>query len=577
MRLPFIDMPWMLLLAVVLPALGAGLVILAARRRRARLLRLGTATMLARIAPTASLRHPGWRAVRLGAALAFAAIAFAGPRWGTERTIVRGEGVDIVLALDASSSMLVADERPDRLTRMKQEVRRLRSLSGADRFALIAFAGRSYILTPLTVDNGALELFLDNLDPNVVGQAGSSIARAIRQGADLLSSGKGEADRALIIMSDGEAFEPVAEVETAAREAREAGISLVTVGFGTTRGGTIPDRDARGVVSEKRDESGEVVISRYTPDLLRAAAQAAGGTFIPAEATDKAARIRRALSTLRTQVRATEAGQEQTPRFQLVLIPALLLVLLDTWLGERRRPRPRGAAASTPADRAAATLMLAAALALTPTPLRADDGADAAKAWRERRYADAVRLYRRVLEEGRQTPQDVYNLGTALLAADSLSAASELLQRVATARLTSDANDELRFRALFNLGLAHLRQGLAAQGEEAGPSLDVALAAYKRALLLRSGDRDAKWNYELALRKKQQGGGGGGGSQDRSPSPQPDPAAKPQAPVPRPAGGVGQQQAEQLLNSAARDEREVQGKKQRQNRVEPPPGGKDWE
>ena len=581
MRFPvFIDFPWLLVLALLLPAVAVALLVLAVRRRRARLARLGTEAMLARLAADAPAPRAGWRAVRLSLALVLAAIALAGPRWGSERTVVRGEGIDLVLALDASLSMLATDERPSRLERLKQEVRRLRALSGADRIALIAFAGRSYILTPLTVDDGALDLFLDNLDPTVVGQAGSSIARTIRQGTELLTATKTGSDRALVVMSDGEAFESPEEVQEAARAAREAGVSVVTVGFGTPQGSTIPVRDDRGAVTEKRDDNGEVVVTRYVPDLLRAAATAANGTFIPAEASDKAARIRSALSTLRRQARVTEAGREQTPRFQLFLIPAVLLVLLDTWLAERRRTR-RGFEAPpvvSTTSRAAAAILVAATVALAPAPLRADDAADAARAYRARRYAEAARLYRRALENGKGTPKELYNLGTALLAADSLPAATELLQRVATARLADDPQGELRFRALFNLGLAALRRGLAAQGDQGEAALDVALVAYKRALILRPADRDAKWNYELALRKKQSGGGGGGGGSDdkqQDQQPQPDSRNDPQ-PQPRPAGGLGQQQAEQLLNSASRDEREVQGKKQKQNRAEPPPGGKDW-
>ena len=124
--------------------------------------------MIARLVPPNAAVPPGWRATRLALASAFAGIAIAGPRWGVERTVVRGEGVDIVLAVDASLSMMATDERPNRLEKVKQEIRRLRAASPSDRFALLAFAGRSYILTPLTVDDAALDLFLDNLDPSVV-------------------------------------------------------------------------------------------------------------------------------------------------------------------------------------------------------------------------------------------------------------------------------------------------------------------------------------------------------------------------------------------------------------------------
>ncbi|MFL5577071.1 MAG: vWA domain-containing protein [Gemmatimonadaceae bacterium] len=589
------DRPLLLVLALLLPAVGGALVVAGARRRRVRLARLGTPAMIARLAPAASLAASGrLRALLLGGALLFAGVAFAGPRWGLERSVVRGEGVDVVLALDASLSMLATDERPSRLERVKQEVRRLRADSRGDRFALVAFAGRSYILSPLTVDNGALDLFLDNLDPSVVGQAGSSLARAIRQGTDLLLSTKTGSDRALVVMSDGEAFEPLEDVVAAAQRAREGGISLVTVGFGTPQGATIPlHGDGAGTV--KRDEEGNVVVTRYTPDLLRAAAQAANGTFIDAGAADKATRIRRALQQLRGQSRAVEAGTDRTPRFQLFLIPAVLLLLLDTLLAERRGRRLRGPAAAATADDGAAVterapsasppaasgargpaaaLLLALSLAL-PRAARADDATDATRAYRAKQYARAAALWRRAIEKGDRTPETLYNYGTALLAADSLKSAAEALERAATA--SKDA--EVRYRALFNLGLSHLRVGLRDTTEAGKPSLDAALAAYKKVLLARAGDRDAKWNYELALRKKKEqsgGGGGGGGGGGQSPSPKPDPSSRPQQPAQRPQGGLGEQRADELLNSAAREERDVQGKKQQQSRPEPPPGGKDW-
>ena len=107
---------------------------------------------------------------------------------GRRAHVVRSRGIDMVLSLDASLSMMAEDERPSRLERMKQEVRRLRAMSPGDRMGVLAFAGRSYVLSPLTIDEGALDLFLDNLDPSVVGQAGSSLARTIRQGVDLLDA-----------------------------------------------------------------------------------------------------------------------------------------------------------------------------------------------------------------------------------------------------------------------------------------------------------------------------------------------------------------------------------------------------
>ena len=564
------DHPWALAIALVL-AIALGILALRIQRGRAkRLARLGNPPVVERLLPAGLSSSSGrWRAGRLALAGLLAGVAFAGPRWGREKTAVRVQGYDLVIAMDASLSMLATDVRPNRLELAKQEVRRLRALGATARVGLIAFAGRSYILTPMTVDEGAVDLFLDNLDPSIVGQAGSSLARAIRQGTDLLAATESGSGRALVVISDGEAFEPVADVIEAGKRAREAGVALVTVGIGTTQGSTIPITDDNGQRTQKTDENGAVVVSHYTPELLKAAADAAEGTFIPAEQTDKAARIRAALSSVRASEIASSAGAQRTPRFQWFLAPALLLLLLDTWLADRRRRgRSHGPAAAVTAGATAALLLIA----VVPRTARADDAADAARAYRAGHFAEAVALYRRIVAGGDASPVAVYNLATALLATDSLDRAASLLDKLA-----KTPDPELRYRALFNLGLAHLRQGLAARGDSAAPALDAAIAAYKQVLLMRSRDVDAKWNFELALRKKKQGGGGGGGGGDQqNPNPKPDPTAPPKEPQPQPAGSVGQQRAEQILNSAARDERDVQARKQREGQPATPPGGKDW-
>jgi Ca-activated chloride channel family protein len=169
-----------------------------------------------------------------------------------------------------------------------------------------------------------------------------------------------------------------------------------------------------------------------------------------------------------------------------------------------------------------------------------------------------------VVSGGDRSPGALYNYGTALLAVDSTVAASEVLEKA-----TDKADPETRYRARFNAGLAHLELGLAAKGDSADAPLKAALALYKLVLLQRPADADAKWNYELALRKQKSGGGGGGGGQSNA---SPSPAT--QQPKPQPT--LAQRQAEQLLGSAEREERDVQSKKQKQNRPEPPPGGKDW-
>ncbi|MDQ3516079.1 MAG: VWA domain-containing protein, partial [Gemmatimonadota bacterium] len=485
MPIPF-QLPWALVFAVVLAAGTAWLLIYSRRRRNARLARLGTPEMIARLAPGALLRQSRLGIVIGTLAVLLAGLAFAGPRWGFERTVVRQSGIDMVLALDASASMLATDEAPNRLEAMKNEVRRLRASGRGNRVALIAFAGRSYVLTPLTIDDGGLDLFLDNLDPSVVGQAGSSLAPPLRQATALLSLSKSPADKAVVLMSDGEGFEDADAVVDAAEKARKAGISVITVGFGTRQGSTIPVTE-NGRVSVKRDDAGAVVTTRYEPALLQEAARVARGTFVAADAGDRVASIVQALSQLKAEQRSVENRENLAHRYQFFLLPAFLLLVLDALMpvfasGRRRRlrtfvstlpdrvrPRGFGASASRARRRAAGTAGVAAALLLILSGCR-------------QLFPDPT--------------LDNYNAGTKELQRDSLGRAEPLLRMILESQ-----RDEIAWRGEFNMGLVHLKRGLALQRDSADPPLDSALVHYRIALRRRPDVFDAKWNYELALRK----------------------------------------------------------------------------
>jgi Ca-activated chloride channel family protein len=555
------DVPWLLTALPVAAGLAALAVLGGFGRRQGRLARFGSPAALARLGPPGATRRPTARAWRLGIAGATLAIGIAGPRWGEGTLATDEDGVDIALALDVSLSMLAEDERPNRLERMKQEVRRLRASAPGDRVALLAFAGRSYILAPLTSDDGALELFLENLDPTIVGQAGSAIAPPLRQGLDLLAATPGTADRALVVMSDGEAFDDREAALLLAAEAQKAGVLLVTVGFGTPGGSTIPLLETGGT-DVKRDADGAVVVTRYDESLLRELAQAAGGEFIPAEATDKGTRVHRALSDLETSRRAEEQRLARPLRYQWFVAFAVLLLIVDALFADGARLPRRSELRRRLTD----TAVAAAFMLLWATPLRAqgDQLGRAIDHHRAGRLLPAIRAYRGAVAGGDRRPVVLYDLGTALLSADSLDAAVEALERAAFA-----GEPELRVRALYNLGLAQLKRGLRTEGDARDNSLRNARRAFRTVLLERPGDRDAQWNYELALRAPQQGGGGGGGGQ-----PPPQPSSGPRGEQPR--SEMSRQQAEALLESAAREERETLARRQRGNRVQRVAGERDW-
>jgi Ca-activated chloride channel homolog len=549
------DYPWIAIGAVVLSLLSALTFRFWHRRRIARLQRLGAEAAIERLAPADVRRAPVARALRVSAAIGLATLAFAGPRWGTGTNMVSTQGIDVVLAMDASLSMMAQDERPSRLERMKQDVRRFRASSPGDRVALLAFAGRSYILSPLTTDDGAIGLFLDNLDPSIVGQAGTAMAPTITQGVDLLRAARGAAGRALVILSDGEAFDDRAETLAAARSARELQIDVVTVGFGTEGGATIPVRNGTAI-TEKRDAQGQVVITKYEPDLLRDVAAAAGGEFIPASATDKGARIHQALARLDAKQRDVAEGLSRPLQTTWFLLPAILLLLLDSFLadgGNFDRLRRK--------LRFAAPLVL---LALFSGTARAQSAPDPLDLFKSGQFARAAQRWKDQLAGGDKHPSTLYNLGTAMLAADSLDAAAEILERAATV-----PDNALRQRALYNLGLAQLKRGMR-QGAPDPRAFGSAVNAYRTLLRQAPSDSDAKWNYELAMRlQKQQKGGGGSNNENNSLQPQPRNQNDENK-------SMSRQLAQQLLAAASREEKETQSRKQRGTKQDRPPGGKEW-
>jgi Ca-activated chloride channel homolog len=547
---------WMLPVAVIACAIVAMIAWRVEARRRLRLAKLGDLPVLERLVPRRQTGLPSQvRGIMLGLAALCMGIALAGPRWGEREERRRNTGVDMALVLDVSSSMLATDEGASRLSRMKSDVQRLLATMPDARVALLVVAGRSYILTPLTADHDALALFLDGIDPGMVSQGGTAIAQGIEQGTQLLGAGQAAGDRALVVMSDGETWDNDGAVATATELARNARLAVITVAYGTEAGANIPI--AGGGV--KRDADGQAVITRSNPTTLALIARLADGVFVDALSADRPGRIRAALRRLRQTERVYNAGTSPIQRYALFLWPALVLLLIDALFAERSWRRAK----------AVAVVIAACAATLIPAPVVAQSigsrSPDANALFREHRYAEAVQAFRSRIRNGDRTLRGVYNLGTALLEADSTAPAVDLLERVVS--ITPDS--DLRFRALFNLGLAHLRRARASTPNDASPYYTAAVAAYKRALRTRSDDPDAKWNLELAIREQQRSGGSGGGGGGAQPPPQPPPPSKSQQ-------ELDKQRADAMLNSASRDERDVQTKRQRDGNRREAPNGRDW-
>lgn len=340
--------PALLWLAAALPLAAFALLALWVRRRRRAAAALADAHLL-RLAAGEDLRAvPHLRLALLPLALLSLGVAAAGPTWGTE-TVADGGPVDVALVLDASASMRVADVAPSRLARERALARALLREMRGDRVGLLAFAGSGVVLSPLTSDADALELYVETLDPDIVTQTGSSLSSAVRRGTDLLLGTRREGrGGAVILLTDGDALEERDAVLDAARRAGRLGIAVHAVGIGTEAGGPVPDVDpATGRVRGTKTDpaTGETARSALGAVLLRDVARASGGSYRTASTADDTARIAAAVASAARRAavspRAAASAGEQVPGDRTAWFVALALLLLaaDTWAASRR-PRP---------------------------------------------------------------------------------------------------------------------------------------------------------------------------------------------------------------------------------------------
>src|SRR5882724_2089184 len=250
---------WMLWGLLAVPILGL-LLFWSILARRRRLLSLADARILERIVTAVPAERRFVKAALATAAAAFMILALARPQWGMTVEPMSRRGVDVVLAIDVSLSMLAEDLRPSRLAKAQSEAARLADLLPGDRIGVVAFSGSAATLCPMTLDHAASRMFIDAMDPGILSDPGTALGLAMKQIAETLKS-KDRRYKAAVVFSDGE--DHAGEVDAAIAEAAEQGIIVHTVGVGTAAGGPIPLRDNRGAVTGyKQDRQGRVVTTR---------------------------------------------------------------------------------------------------------------------------------------------------------------------------------------------------------------------------------------------------------------------------------------------------------------------------
>jgi len=482
----------------------------------------------------------------LGLAALAAGIALAGPRGGRAQVTSQSRALSLVFAVDISRSMLAEDASPSRLQRAVREVRRLVQDLAGDRLGLIAFAGRSYILTPLTVDGGAVSLFLDGLEPDLVSLGGTNLSSVLGQGRELLGASDDGADRVLVVFTDGEAHDTIPDILARAKALAESRVRLILVAEGEPRPARIPIRDSTGVLIDyQHDAEGQVIETRRRDDILQAVADAAEGTLVPAGLPDQAGAVRDLIAAFKRSPARETTTSDLLPRAWIPILIGLLLLVAQTF-----------------SRRTAALIGIAACSLLAP--VEAQIPSRGAQASERGDYAEAARAYLEDAGGHHASDTAFYNAGTAAVAAGQFDLARQALNRAA-----GSLDPGLRYRALYNLGVADLLQA-AGDTAHAEGLREEAAKWLQEALLLEPGSARAKWNLELARRHHPPPPGGG-----QPPPPPPGPSAPPPKSNETPDRDLSANQAEQILNSVEREERMARNK--HAGRVRSSAAGvKDW-
>jgi Ca-activated chloride channel homolog len=266
----------------------------------------------------------------------FAVIGLTRPRFGVKMEIVERKGIDVMVALDISRSMLAQDIAPSRLERAKFEIARFIDLLKGDRVGLIVYAGESFVQCPMTLDYGAAKMFLDQVTTDWVQLQGTDITEAINQAVSGFKS-KQTKSRVLIILSDGEDHE--GDAVEAAKKAAAENVKVFTVGLGSESGVPIPLNKGKGNLVYKKDNEGNLVMTRLNPVMLEKIAIAGNGKYFQAGTSLDLVSIYGEIAKMEKNELGTDRLNIYEEQYQAFLVIALLFMLIEFFIPERGKDR----------------------------------------------------------------------------------------------------------------------------------------------------------------------------------------------------------------------------------------------
>ena len=480
----FADPIYLYLLALI-PVLAL-IRFLTYRNQKKRLRKFGDPKLLRDLMPDVSRFRPSVKFWILQGALALLIVMLARPQFGTKINNEQRVGIETIIAMDISNSMLAEDITPSRLDRCKMMVENLVDHFTNDKIGLIVFAGDAFVQLPITSDYVSAKMFLSSIDPSMMATQGTDIARAIDMATHSFTQEEG-IGKAIIVITDGEDHEGGAL--EAAKAAKDAGMRVYVLGVGSTKGSPIP---IPGTGDYMKDNTGNTVMSALNEEMCRQIAQAGGGAYIHVENNSAAQdQLDNELDKLSKKETTSTVYSEFDEQFQAVGILALLLIILEICIFDRRNPLLKRLSLFGSKKKSVATLLLLLMAVTASAQTDRQYIREGNKQFRMGDYAKAEVSYRKAVEKNPKNPQAAYNLGNALMAQKKDSAAVQQFEQ--STRIES--NPLRKSAAYHNMGVICQTHKM----------YDEAIEAYKNALRNNPNDNETRYNLVLCkhLKKKQ--------------------------------------------------------------------------
>ncbi|MCW5551152.1 MAG: VWA domain-containing protein [Verrucomicrobiae bacterium] len=430
----------------------------------------------------------------LALAVVFTLLALARPQWGFTWEETKQRGLDIVVAIDTSKSMLAEDIAPNRLTRAKLAALDLMQQARSDRLGLVAFAGSAFLQCPLTIDDTVFRQSVDALDVNTISQGGTALAEAIHTARTAFK--EGDNHKVLVLFTDGEDNDEGAL--EAAREAAKEGLRIFTIGIGTPEGELLRIKDLKGRMDYIRDADGNVVKSRLNEPLLQQIAGATeGGFYLPLRGAKSIDTLyEKGLAPLPKSDQTTRLIKRQHERYHWPLGIAILLLFLEMLLPERKRPSQRAGALAGRSDAVSRPVATALVLLLLPTTI-VGSPSSALREYQSGKYDEALKEYQRSLQRKADDPRLHFNAGAAAYQNQQFDEAAKHFSEALTAQ-----DLQLQQSAYYNLGNTLYRLGDSATDPNQKSELwQNALKLYDGTLKLDPQDADAKFNRDFVKQR----------------------------------------------------------------------------